>query len=84
VEAEVLLMDEWIAVGDAGFRAQAQERLTSMLERAHILVIASHEPSLVRSICNKVLRMDHGQASEVVDIVDMDELMARPAPGSTL
>jgi hypothetical protein len=30
------------------------------------------------------MRMDHGQASEVVDIADMDELMARPAPGSTL
>lgn len=84
VEAEILLMDEWIAVGDASFRAQAQERLTSMLERAHILVIASHEPSLIRSICNKVMRMDHGQASEVVDVADMDALMALPAPGLTL
>ena len=84
VEAEVLLMDEWIAVGDAGFRTQAQERLTSMLERAHILVIASHEPTLIRSICNKVMRMDHGQSSEVVATADMDALMARPAPGSTL
>ena len=84
VEAEVLLMDEWIAVGDAGFRKQAQERLTSMLERAHILVIATHEPALIRSVCNKVMRMDHGQASEVVDLSKMEELMARPAPGSTL
>ncbi|HVY34262.1 MAG TPA: ABC transporter ATP-binding protein [Caulobacteraceae bacterium] len=84
VEAEILLMDEWIAVGDAGFRQQAQERLTSLLERAHILVIASHEPTLIRSICNKVMRMDHGQSSEVVDIDQMDELMARPAPGSTM
>jgi lipopolysaccharide transport system ATP-binding protein len=84
VEAEILLMDEWIAVGDADFRKQAHERLTSMLEQAHILVIASHDPSLIRSICNKVMRMDHGQASEIVDIDGMDELMARPAPGSTL
>ena len=84
VDAEVLLMDEWIAVGDADFRKQAQERLTSMLERAHILVIASHDPSLIRSICNKVMRMDHGVASEVVGIDDMEDLMARPAPGSTL
>ncbi len=84
VEADILLMDEWIAVGDANFRKQAQGRLTSLVEQAHILVIASHEPSLIRSLCNKVMRMDHGQASEVVDIEDMDELMARPAPGSTL
>jgi len=84
VEAEVLLMDEWIAVGDAQFRAQANERLTSLVDKAHILVIASHDPSLIRSLCNKVVRMDHGIASEVVSIDQMDELMARPAPGTTL
>jgi lipopolysaccharide transport system ATP-binding protein len=84
VEAEILLMDEWIAVGDADFRQQAQNRLTSLVEQAHILVIASHEPSLLRKICNKVMRMDHGQASEVVDIEQMDELMARPAIQATM
>ena len=84
VEAEVLLMDEWIAVGDADFRQQAQDRLTSLVERAHVLVIASHDPNLIRSLCNKVLRMDHGHASEVVDIDHVDELMNRPAPGATL
>ena len=84
VDAEILLMDEWIAVGDAEFRAQAHVRLTSLVEQAHILVIASHDPNMIRSLCNKVMRMNHGQASEVVDVADMDELMARPAPGSTL
>ena len=84
VEAEILLMDEWIAVGDADFRKQAQDRLTSMVEQAHILVIASHEPGMLRSLCNKVMRMDHGHASEIVAIDDMDELMALPAPGVTV
>ena len=77
-------MDEWIAVGDAQFRAQAHERLTSMVERAHILVIASHDPYLIKSLCNKVVRMDHGVASEVETIDRLDELMARPAPGQTI
>jgi lipopolysaccharide transport system ATP-binding protein len=84
VEAEVLLMDEWIAVGDAEFRRQAQERLTSLLERAHILVLASHDPNLIKSLCNKVIRMDHGHASEVVGVHQMDELMARPSPVGTI
>jgi lipopolysaccharide transport system ATP-binding protein len=79
VEAEILLMDEWIAVGDADFRKQAQQRLTSLVEKAHILVIASHEPTLLRSICNKVMRMDHGQASEIVPIDQIEELMSRPS-----
>jgi lipopolysaccharide transport system ATP-binding protein len=84
VEAEILLMDEWIAVGDAEFRVQAQKRLTSMVEQAHVLVIASHDHVMIRSLCNKVMRLDHGQASEVVSVDDMDELLARPAPGRTL
>jgi lipopolysaccharide transport system ATP-binding protein len=82
VEAEVLLMDEWIAVGDAEFRQQAQKRLTSLVEQAHILVIASHDKGLIRSLCNKVMRMDHGQASEVTDVDDVDELLAMPAPAA--
>ena len=84
VEAEILLMDEWIAVGDADFRAQAHNRLTSMVESAHILVIASHDPTMIRSLCNKVMRMDHGIASEVVPVGEMDELLARPRTGVTL
>ena len=79
VEADVLLMDEWIAVGDANFRAQAHDRLTGLVERANILVIASNDPNLVRSLCNKVMRLDHGVASVVVPISEMDALMAAPA-----
>ena len=84
VEAEVLLMDEWISVGDAAFRVQAHERLTALVENAHILVIASHDPNMIRSLCNKVVRMDHGVASEVVSIAKMDELMARDKVGGLM
>lgn len=84
VEAEILLMDEWIAVGDADFRQQAQRRLTSLVEQAHVLVIASHEAALIKGLCNKVMRMDHGHASEVVDVQDMDDLLAQPSPAATI
>ena len=39
---EILLMDEWIMAGDAGFMAKAQHRVQSFVERANILVLASH------------------------------------------
>jgi lipopolysaccharide transport system ATP-binding protein len=84
VEADILLMDEWIAVGDAGFRQQAHDRLTSLVEQSRILVLATHDPNLIRTLCNKVMRMDHGMASEVVPVEQMDELLARPVPGATL
>jgi lipopolysaccharide transport system ATP-binding protein len=80
VEADVLLMDEWIAVGDAEFQKLAHKRLLKLVERAGILVLATHEAPLLRLYCNKVMRLDGGVASEVVDIRKLDELLARDAP----
>jgi lipopolysaccharide transport system ATP-binding protein len=76
VEADVLLMDEWIAVGDREFRTLAHKRLLNLVERAGILVLASHDVDILRLYCNKVMRMDGGVASPVMDIRKVEELMA--------
>ncbi|HEY8616131.1 ABC transporter ATP-binding protein [Phenylobacterium sp.] len=80
VDAEVLLMDEWFAVGDADFQEHAQARLKGLVERANVLVLASHDHDLLRAYCNKVMRLDGGRASPVVDIAQLDELLHAPAP----
>jgi lipopolysaccharide transport system ATP-binding protein len=76
VEADILLMDEWIAVGDADFQHLAHTRLLKLVERAGILVLASHDTDLLRLYCNKVMRLDGGVASSVTDIRKLDELLA--------
>ncbi|MDB5468019.1 MAG: transporter, ATP-binding subunit, partial [Phenylobacterium sp.] len=76
VEADVLLMDEWIAVGDADFQKLAHKRLLKLVERAGILVLASHDLDLLRLYCNKVIRLEGGVASPVTDIRKLNELMA--------
>lgn len=76
VEADVLLMDEWIAVGDSDFQKLAHKRLLNLVERAGILVLASHDTDLLRLYCNKVMRMEGGVASPVTDIRKLEELLA--------
>jgi lipopolysaccharide transport system ATP-binding protein len=76
VEADVLLMDEWIAVGDAEFQRLAHKRLISLVERAGILVLATHDVDLLRLYCNKVMRLEGGVASPVTDIRKLEELLA--------
>ncbi|MFN3512984.1 MAG: ABC transporter ATP-binding protein [Phenylobacterium sp.] len=76
VEADVLLMDEWISVGDADFQRIAHKRLLSLVERAGILVLASHDTELLRLYCNKVMRLEGGVASPIVPIRKLDQLMA--------
>ncbi|OXE35457.1 MAG: sugar ABC transporter ATP-binding protein [Phenylobacterium zucineum] len=77
VDADVLLMDEWIAVGDAEFQKIAHQRLLSLVERAGILVLASHDMDLIRLYCNKVMRMEGGVASPVTSIKNLDQLLAQ-------
>lgn len=57
---EILLMDEWLSVGDATFVAKAEERLEHFLDRSQILVIASHSREMLERRCNRVLTLDHG------------------------
>jgi len=61
VSAEILLMDEWLSVGDAEFSEKARARLNELVGKAKILVLASHDESLIRSNCNKIMRLSHGQ-----------------------
>jgi lipopolysaccharide transport system ATP-binding protein len=68
VSADILLMDEWLSAGDAAFTAKAQARLNSMVNRAKLLVLASHDENLIRRNCNKVMRLEHGQIVSFTDI----------------
>jgi lipopolysaccharide transport system ATP-binding protein len=61
ISADIILMDEWLSVGDAAFREKAQQRLQRMLDQAKILVLASHDERLIRDNCNRILRLDHGR-----------------------
>jgi ABC-type polysaccharide/polyol phosphate transport system ATPase subunit len=65
---EILLMDEWIMAGDAGFLAKAQHRVQSFVERANILVLASHSLEICRTWCNKAVWMERGEIRMQGDI----------------
>lgn len=61
VEADILLMDEWLSVGDADFQRKAAIRLNDLVSRTAILVIATHSMDLVKQVCTRVIELEHGQ-----------------------
>lgn len=61
VEADILIMDEWLSVGDADFSAKAATRLESLVNKASILILASHSPELIARVCNRQIRLEHGK-----------------------
>ena len=65
---EILLMDEWIAAGDAGFLAKAEKRIASFVSSASILVLASHSEKICRDWCNKAVWLESGEVRQIGDI----------------
>lgn len=60
IRPEILLMDEWLSVGDEGFKHKAEARMAELVESTKILVIASHSRHLIEKTCNRVLWLEHG------------------------
>lgn len=60
VTPEILLMDEYLSVGDARFIHKAEERMERLIASAGIMVLASHSTELVQRMCNYALWLDGG------------------------
>lgn len=61
VRPEILLMDEWLSVGDADFQHKAEARLRNLVSETKILAIATHSRELVEAVCNRAIWLEHGQ-----------------------
>jgi lipopolysaccharide transport system ATP-binding protein len=61
VRPEILLMDEWLSVGDADFQHKAEARLRDLVSGTKILAIATHSRELVEAVCNRAIWLEHGQ-----------------------
>ena len=74
IEADIIIMDEWLSVGDAAFSAKAALRLEKLVGKAAILVVASHDPALIARICNRKITLEHGR------IISDEPIVATAAP----
>jgi ABC-type polysaccharide/polyol phosphate transport system ATPase subunit len=60
MDPEILVLDELFAGGDASFMNKGAARMESLIDKAKIMVMVSHDPGLIESFCNRVIWMDHG------------------------
>lgn len=61
IRPDILIMDEWLSVGDESFKEKAEERMTELVSSTQILVIASHSKKLVEKNCNRIIWLEHGR-----------------------
>jgi homopolymeric O-antigen transport system ATP-binding protein len=73
IPPDILIMDEWLAAGDAQFLEKAQRRVEEFVRTSSILVLASHSLELVEQWCNRGLLLHQGRT---VAIGPIDEVIA--------
>lgn len=61
VGGDILLLDEVIGAGDANFMVKARMRIAQLIERAEILVLASHDFSALKSLCQRGIVFHRGE-----------------------
>ena len=60
ITADILIMDEWLSVGDGSFAERSSNRLQELVDNSDILIIASHNRALIEKVCNRVIWLEHG------------------------
>lgn len=61
VPADLLIVDEVLAVGDFRFQEKCRERMQKMLSGGTTLLFVSHSAEQVRELCQKALWLEHGK-----------------------
>lgn len=60
-DADILLLDEVFATGDAGFTRKSEAALRDRIDRTPIVVMASHSPDNIRAVCTRAIVLDAGR-----------------------
>ncbi|MCD7836152.1 MAG: ABC transporter ATP-binding protein, partial [Lachnospiraceae bacterium] len=64
VDADVLLIDEILAVGDVSFQKKCFERLREIKEQGTTIVIVSHDMGQLYNICDRLIWIENGTIKE--------------------
>jgi lipopolysaccharide transport system ATP-binding protein len=82
ITADILIMDEWLSVGDGAFADRAGQRLRNLVDESEILVIASHTRDLLEETCNKIVWLEHGSVRRIGSVGEIIDEYFGPKPSS--
>lgn len=61
VQADLLIVDEVLSVGDGAFQSKSLTRMRELRDSGATIIFVSHHMAAVQSFCSRVLLMDHGR-----------------------
>src|SRR5215470_7661028 len=61
MDADILIVDEVLAVGDLAFQRKCFDRMEDMIKRqGRTVILVSHNTRQIERLCNRVILLDHG------------------------
>lgn len=60
LDADILLVDEVLAVGDAEFQKKCLGKMSDLADSGRTVIFVSHNLGVVKDLCNKVIYMQNG------------------------
>jgi ABC-2 type transport system ATP-binding protein len=66
-EAEILLIDEVLAVGDAAFRQKCRDVFREMRDSDRTVVLVTHDMTAVQNYCHRAMLLDSGKLRHIGD-----------------
>jgi ABC-2 type transport system ATP-binding protein len=83
---DVLVLDEILAVGDAGFKARCEERYRELRASGRTAIVVSHDPRIISTFCDRALLLDGGRVVAEGSARDVSDrylsMLAPAAPGA--
>jgi lipopolysaccharide transport system ATP-binding protein len=61
LEAEIMLVDEVLAVGDASFRRKCEDRIREVVAAGRSVLVASHTKEMVLNLCDSAIVLEAGE-----------------------
>jgi ABC-type polysaccharide/polyol phosphate transport system ATPase subunit len=70
-DADVLLVDEVLAVGDQAFQSKCHQRIAELRREGTTILFVSHDANIVRRMCDRVIWLDRGRVRSMGDPDDV-------------
>jgi len=70
-DPDILIVDEVLAVGDESFQMRCYERISDLRADGRTIVLVSHSLPTIRSMCSRVIWLDHGAVRETGTAADV-------------
>jgi lipopolysaccharide transport system ATP-binding protein len=67
LDAEILLVDEVLAAGDAAFQEKCIAKMRALVNDGRTILVASHQLETLQLLCPRSMRIEHGALAQVAE-----------------